>query len=128
MITIGCSFRYISSGIPTLRSKMPACRNCRWGRVPARKLRSSILPTAAIRRRDTWELYVDTDGRIQEIAYHGGGAAKFEVMATWKDYKKAGPLLLSLDHRGTHNGDPLRVSFSNVAIKLVGSNSWMDAQ
>jgi len=77
---------------------------------------------------DTWELYVGTDGRIQEIAYHGGGAAKFEVMATWKDYKKAGPLLLSLDHRGTHNGDPLRVSFSNVAVKLVGSNSWMDAQ
>jgi hypothetical protein len=77
---------------------------------------------------DTWELYVGTDGRIQEIAYHGGGPAKFEVMATWTDYKKAGPLLLSLDHRGTHNGDPLRVSFSNVALKLVGSNTWIDAQ
>src|ERR1700730_18158646 len=77
---------------------------------------------------DTWELYVGTDGRIQEIAYHGGGPAKFEVMATWIDYKKAGPLLLSMGHRGTHNGDPLRVSFSNVAVKLVGSNTWMDAQ
>jgi hypothetical protein len=30
--------------------------------------------------------------------------------------------------RGTHNGDPLRVSFSNVAVKLVGSNTWIDAQ
>ena len=77
---------------------------------------------------DTWDLYVGTDGRIQEIAYHGGGPAKFEVAATWTDYKKAGPLLFSLDHRGTHNGDPLRVSFSNVAVKLVGSNTWMDAQ
>jgi hypothetical protein len=77
---------------------------------------------------DTWDLYVGTDGRIQEIAYHGGGPAKFEVAATWTDYKKAGPLLFSLDHRGTHNGDPLRVSFSNVAVKLVGSNSWMDAR
>jgi hypothetical protein len=77
---------------------------------------------------DTWDLYVGTDGRIQEIAYHGGGPAKFEVVATWTDYKKAGPLLFSLDHRGTHNGDPLRVSFSNVAVKLVGSNSWMDAK
>ena len=77
---------------------------------------------------DTWELYVGNNGRIQEIAYHGGGPAKFEVVATWTDYKKAGPLLFSLDHRGTHNGDPLRVSFSNVAVKLVGSNSWMDAQ
>ena len=77
---------------------------------------------------DTWELYVGTDGRIQEMAYHGGGPAKFEVLATWTDYKKAGPLLLSMDHRGTHNGDPLRVSFLNVAVKLVGSNTWMDAQ
>jgi hypothetical protein len=49
-------------------------------------------------------------------------------MATWTDYKKAGPLLLSLDQRGTHNGDPLRVSFSNVAVKLAGSSIWMDAQ
>jgi len=77
---------------------------------------------------DTWELYVGSDGRIQEIAYHGGGSTKFEVFATWTDYKKAGPLLISLDHRGTHNGDPLRVSLSNVAVKLVGSNTWMDAQ
>jgi len=77
---------------------------------------------------DTWELYVGSDGRIQEMAYHGGGLTKFEVAATWTDYKKAGPLLFSLDHRGTHNGDPLRVSFSNVAVKLVGSNTWTDAQ
>jgi hypothetical protein len=77
---------------------------------------------------DTWDLYIGGDGRIQEIAYHGGGPAKFEVVATWTDYKKAGPLLFSLDHRGTHNGDPLRVSFSNVAVKLVGSNTWMDAR
>jgi hypothetical protein len=77
---------------------------------------------------DTWELYVGTDGRIQEIAYHRDGPAKFEVMATWTDYKKAGPLLLSMDRRGTYNGDPLRVSFSKVAVKLVGSNTWVDAQ
>jgi hypothetical protein len=77
---------------------------------------------------DTWDLYVGTDGRIQEIAYHRGGLPKLEVMATWTDYKKAGPLLLSLDHRGSRNGDPLHLFFSNVAVKLVGSNSWMDAQ
>jgi hypothetical protein len=76
---------------------------------------------------DTWDLYVGSDGRIQEIAYHGGGPAKLDVMATWTDYKKAEPLLLSLDHRGTRNGDPLRVSFSNVAVKLAGSSIWMDA-
>jgi hypothetical protein len=77
---------------------------------------------------DTWELYVGTDGRIQEIAYHGGGPVKHEVVATWADYKKAGPLLFSLDHRGTRNGGPLHLFFSNVAVKLVGSNTWIDAQ
>jgi len=77
---------------------------------------------------DTWELYVGSDGRVEEMAYHGGGPAKFEVFATWADYKKAGPLLFSLDHRGTHNGDPLHLYFSNVAVKLVGSNTWMEAR
>jgi hypothetical protein len=26
------------------------------------------------------------------------------------------------------NGDPLHLFFSNVAVKLVGSNTWMDAR
>lgn len=77
---------------------------------------------------DTWELYVGTDGRIQEMAYHKGGLPKLDVVATWTDYKKAGPLLFSLDHRGTRNGDPLHLFFSNVAVKLAGSSTWMDAQ
>jgi len=77
---------------------------------------------------DTWELYVGGDGRVEELAYHGGGPAKFEVLSTWADYKKAGQLLFSLDHRGTHNGDPLHLWFSNVAVKLVGSNTWIDAR
>ena len=29
---------FIFPGTPTLRSKMPACRNCRWGTVPLRRL------------------------------------------------------------------------------------------
>jgi hypothetical protein len=62
------------------------------------------------------------------MGYHGGGPAKFEVFATWADHKKAGPLLFALDHRGTHNGDPLHLFFSNVAVKLVGSNTWIDAR
>lgn len=77
---------------------------------------------------DTWELYVGTDGRIQEFAYHRGGPMKLVSIATWADYKKAGPLLLSLDRRGTANGKPLHIFLSNVAVKLVGSNTWMDAR
>jgi len=78
---------------------------------------------------DTWELYVGSDGRVEEMGYHRGGPAKLEVLATWAEYKKAGPLLFSLDHRGTRNGsDPLHLWFSNVAVKLVGSNTWVDAR
>ena len=77
---------------------------------------------------DTWELYVGPDGRIEEMAYHAGGPAKHVVIATWADYKKAGRLLVSLEHRGTRDGHPAHVFFSNVAVKLVGSNTWMEAQ
>jgi hypothetical protein len=77
---------------------------------------------------DTWELYLGPDGRIEEMAYRAGGPDKHVVIATWADYKKAGPLLVSLGHRGTRDGQSAHVFFSNVAVKLVGSNTWMDAR
>ena len=78
---------------------------------------------------DTWDLYVGTDGRIQEMAFHRGGTAKPSlVIASWADHKQAGPLLFSLDHRGTADGKPMRVWFSNVAVKLNGSNTWITAE
>jgi len=81
---------------------------------------------------DTWELYVGADNRIEELVYHGGGpgvqARPKLLMATYADYKKAGPLLISMDHRGTTDGKPFRVSLSNVSVKLAGSDGWVDAQ
>jgi len=62
------------------------------------------------------------------MGYHAGGPVKHDVIATWADYKKAGPLLVSLEHRGTNNGQPAHVFFSNVAVKLVGLNTWLDAK
>ena len=78
---------------------------------------------------DTWELYIGADGRIQEIVYRRGGSAKPSVVAAaWSDYKNAGPLLFSLDHPGTADGNPVQVSFSNVAVKLTGSSAWIEAE
>jgi hypothetical protein len=78
---------------------------------------------------DTWELFVGTDNHIQEFIFHRGGSKKPSVViASWGDYKKAGPLLVSLDHRGTGDGSPLRVFFSDVSVKLAGSNTWVNAQ
>lgn len=78
---------------------------------------------------DTWELYVGKDNRIEEFIYHRGGPKKPSVViATWAGYKKAGPLLISTEHRGTADGKPLHLFFSDVAVKVTGSDTWMNAQ
>lgn len=78
---------------------------------------------------DTWDLYVGKDHRIVAMVYHRGGNTKPSVVvATWAGYKKAGPLLVSTEHSGTADGKPLRLTFTNVAIKVAGSDKWMNAQ
>lgn len=78
---------------------------------------------------DTWDLYVGSDGRVVEFVYHRGGPTKPSLLAaTWAGYKKAGPLLISTDHRGAADGKPVRLFFSNVSVKLAGSDTWVDAQ
>jgi hypothetical protein len=78
---------------------------------------------------DTWTLYVGADDRVEEFRYDRGGPKKPSVViATWVGYKKAGPLLISTEHRGTADGKPFHLWFSNVAVKLAGSDKWMDAQ
>ena len=78
---------------------------------------------------DTWDLYVGKDYRVEQFVYHRGGPIKPSVViATWAGYKKAGPLLISTDHRGTADGKPLRVFITDVAVKLTGSDAWVNAQ
>ena len=78
---------------------------------------------------DTWDLYVGKSNRVVQFAYHRGGPKKPSlVIATWEGYKKAGPLLFATEHRGTADGKPLHVFFSDVAVKLAGSNTWIKAE
>ena len=78
---------------------------------------------------DTWELYVGKDNRVEYLVFRHGGAAKPSIVnATWTGYKKAGPLLISTEHRGTADGKPLHIFISGVAVKLAGSNTWVDAK
>jgi len=78
---------------------------------------------------DTWELYVGADNRVQQMVFHHGGSAKPNlVVATWAGYKKAGPLLVSTEHHGTADGKPMTLTFTNVAVKLTGSDTWVNAQ
>lgn len=78
---------------------------------------------------DTWDLYVGPDNRVKQFVFHHGGNVKpAVVIATWAGYKKAGPLLVSTDHHGTADGKPLTLTFSDVAVKLTGSDTWIKAQ
>jgi len=78
---------------------------------------------------DTWDLYVGKDHRVQEMVYHRGGDKKPSlVTATWTGYKKAGPLLVATEHRGTADGKPLHITITDVAVKLAGSDKWIEAQ
>jgi hypothetical protein len=78
---------------------------------------------------DTWELYVGKDHRVEQFIYRRGGPRKPSVViATWAGYKKAGPLTLSTDHRGTADGKPLHIFLSDVAVKVTGSDTWMKAE
>ena len=78
---------------------------------------------------DTWDLYVGKDNRVEYLVFHHGGTEKPSLVnASWTGYKKAGPLLISTEHRGTADGKPLRISISNLSVKLTGSDTWMDAK
>ena len=78
---------------------------------------------------DTWELYVGADKRIEEIVYRRGAAnPPHLVSATYVDYKKAGPLLISTDHQGMVDGKPFRITLTDVSVKLTGSDNWINAQ
>ena len=78
---------------------------------------------------DTWELYIGADKRIEEIAYHRGAAnPPHFVTAIYADHKKAGPLLISMDHPGMVDGKPFRITLTDVSVKLTGSDKWIDAQ
>jgi hypothetical protein len=78
---------------------------------------------------DTWDLYVGKDNRVEQFVYHRGGSKKPSLVTmTWEAYKKAGPLLISTDHNGTADGNPVRIFITDVAVKMAGSANWINAQ
>ena len=78
---------------------------------------------------DTWDLYVAKDYRVEYLVYHRGGDKKPSLVITsWAGYKKAGPLLISTDHRGPADGKPIRIYITDVAVKLTGSDTWEAAK
>ena len=78
---------------------------------------------------DTWDLYIGPDKRIVQITYHRGAPnPPHLVSAKYADYKKAGPLLFSIDHPGVADGKDIKITLSGVSVKLTGSDKWLDAE
>jgi hypothetical protein len=77
---------------------------------------------------DGWALYIGNDGRVRELEIHRVNAPPSVYLTTCANYKKAGPLLIALDHPGSGDGKPLHIHFTNVAVKLAGSSTWLEAQ
>jgi hypothetical protein len=77
--------------------------------------------------RRTWELYVGVDNESRSSSTTGAEPKPSVVIATWADYK-GWPTPISMDHRGTADGKPVRISCSDVSVKVTGSENWMNAQ
>lgn len=75
---------------------------------------------------DVYELLIDKSGRIAQWIYRKGGDPKPTRIATWEDYKKVGPLTLSLDHKGPDGS--FRVWFTDVAVRVAGKPDWISAK
>lgn len=99
------------------------------GNGSARLVSVKYLSEGGYTPGDTWELYVGKDNRVEQMVYRRGGPRKPSVViATWESYKKAGPLLISTEHHGTADGNPLRILISDESVKLRGSENWISAQ
>jgi hypothetical protein len=75
---------------------------------------------------DVYELFVDGSDRIVQWIYRKGGDPKPTRVTTWEDYKKVGPLTLSLDHNSADGA--FRVWFTDVAVRLAGTTAWVTAK
>ncbi len=75
---------------------------------------------------DVYDLYLNDQYRLTQWVYRRAGSAKTTQISTWDDYRRVGPLTLSLNHQGEDQN--FRVWFTNVGAKMVGADSWLFAQ
>jgi len=72
---------------------------------------------------DIYEIYLNDNSRVLQWVYRRGGSKEPTRITTWGNYRQAGPLVLSLDHRA--GDDSFRLWFTGVGVKLVGMDGWM---
>jgi hypothetical protein len=75
---------------------------------------------------DVYELFVDENHLLIQWVYRRGGSTTPTRITSWEDHRMLGPLTISLNHRG--DDDKFRVWFTNVAVKLSGSQKKIKAE
>lgn len=96
------------------------------GKGTARRVVVSYPSSGGYTPGDMYELFVDSDNRVVQWAYHRGGSDKASMAFTWEDNRLVGPLTISMNHRGAT--PDFRVWFTDVAVKLAGSDQWIPAK
>ena len=96
------------------------------GEGKARCLVVTYPPEGGYTPGDVYELFLDDSFRVIQWVYRKGGSTVPTRIATWEDYRKVGPLLLSLNRQGADKN--FRVWFKDVAVKIKNSANWIFAK
>lgn len=95
------------------------------GEDSAQKI-SVIFSGGGVLLDEVFHLYIGEDDRIVAWIYHAGGAEEATEVTSWEDHQDLGPITLSLD-RNSPDGR-YRVWFTDVGVKLVGREEWVEAR
>jgi hypothetical protein len=72
---------------------------------------------------DVYEVFLDDHDRLTQWVYRRGGSEEPTRVTTWEKHRQLGPLLVSLDHRGSDEN--FRIWFTGVGIQRVGAANWI---
>ena len=75
---------------------------------------------------EVYQVYIGDDDRILAWTYHAGGGDEPTDVTTWEDHRHVGPITVSLE-RHSPDGN-YRVWFTDVAVKLEGQDTWLEAR
>jgi hypothetical protein len=96
------------------------------GKGTARRVVVTYPSSGGYTPGDMYELFIDPDIHVVQWAYHRGGPDKGPMAFTWEDNRSVGPLTISMNHRAAT--PDFRVWFTDVAVKLIGSEQWVTAK
>ncbi len=89
----------------------------------AERITVTYPPNIGYTPGDIYELYLGKDYLLDQWIYRKGGAAEPTRIVTWEKHSWVGPIVVSLEHKSPDG--KFRQWFSEVAVKMVGSDRWL---